>query len=92
MIREQILNRDFYESYLGSPEFTSSFFANNTRLRGDRDVALYFSRYAVSTEMQHDLLGSSRDLNLRSNVDLTFQEYHTCVSMHLDERNIMVSE
>ena len=34
-----------------------------------------------------DLIGSTRDLNLRSNVDLTFQDHHSYVSTRFGERN-----
>ena len=39
--------------------------------------------------MQYDLLGSPRDLDLRSNLALTFQGHAIHVSMRLDEANTM---
>ena len=42
--------------------------------------------------MQYDLLGSPRDLDLRSNFDLDFQGHAIHVSMRLDEANTMVSK
>ena len=50
------------------------------------------SRQDASTDMQHDLLRSPRDLDLRSNFDLHLQDHNVYVSMRLDERNMMVSK
>ena len=46
----------------------------------------------ASTEMQHDLSGSPRDLHPRSNFDNDFLGQHTNISMHLNERNTMTSK
>ena len=42
--------------------------------------------------MQYDLLGSPRDLDLRSNFDLDLSRSCYNVSMRLDETNTMVSK
>ena len=42
--------------------------------------------------MQYDLLGSLRDLDLRSNLTLTFQGHAIHASMRLDKANTMVSK
>ena len=68
------------------------FLADKLRLRRARDmkvVSMCLFRQYASTDMQ---LGSSRDLDLRSNFDLTFQGHAIHVSMRLDEENTMVSK
>ena len=40
-------------------------------------VSLFLSCHDASTDMEHDLFGSPRDLDLSSNVDITFQGHHT---------------
>ena len=58
------------------------FFANNFWSKRDRDVrvvSLCFSHQDASIHMQYDLLGSPRDLDLRSNFDLDLsRSYYTC--------------
>ena len=51
-------------------------------------VSMCLSRQYASTDMQ---LGSSRDLDQRSNFDLDLQGHTIHVSMRLDEANTMVS-
>ena len=55
-------------------------------------ISLCLSRYDASTDMQYDLLMSSGDLELRLNIDLTFQGYHGYFSSRHDEWNTMASE
>ena len=65
-------------------------FADNLRLRRAREmkvVSVRLSRQYASTDMQ---LGSSRDLDLRSKIDLEGHAIH--VSMCLEEANTMVSK
>ena len=52
-------------------------------------VSMCLSRQYASTDMQ---LGSSRDLDLRSNFDLDFSRSCYNVSKRLDEANTMVSK
>ena len=76
MIQVQILTGDPHKGHLGSPGVTNVF-ADNSRLKIGRDmdeVSWCLSCYDASNDMQHDLLGltfASRDLDLRSNIDLT---------------------
>ena len=42
--------------------------------------------------MQHDLLESSRDLDLRSNINFTFLGHVAYVSTSVDEISIMASD
>ena len=51
-------------------------------------VSLCFSHQDASIHMQCDLLGSPRDLDLRSN----FETFTIHVSMRLDEANTTVSK
>ena len=61
--------------------------------------SLYLSRRNTLSDMQHDLadmqhdqLGSSRDPDVMSKVDLTFQGYHAHILKRLDrldQRNAM---
>ena len=44
-------------------------------------------RDAASTDMQHDLLGSPRDLDLRSNFDLDLARSPCICSDRLDEKH-----
>ena len=70
-------------------------FANNSGLKRAADmgvVSLCLSCQAASTDMQHDLLSSTCDLDLRSNIDLTLQGHHVYVSTPLAERITMVFE
>ena len=55
-------------------------------------VSLCWYRHDASGDVQHDLLGSSRDLDLRSNVDPTLQGHLLCVSIRLDVIKMMASE
>ena len=50
---------------------------------------VFFSRHDALTDMQQDPLESSRDLELRSNAGLTFQEHLVNVSVHLETNTIM---
>ena len=43
------------------------------------------SRHHAWTAIQHGVTGSSRDLDLRSNVELTFQGHHAYIPARLDE-------
>ena len=52
-------------------------------------VPMCLSRDDASTDMPHDLFGSSRDLDIRSISKLTFQGRHVYISICL-ERNTMV--
>ena len=45
------------------------------------------SRQGASFDMHHDLFRSIRDLDLRSNFNLTFQGHITRYSIHLDEKH-----
>ena len=59
-----------------------TFFDNNLLQIKDREATLAplcLSRRDASTDMQHDILGSSRDLDLRSNFQLDLLRA-TCVS------------
>ena len=55
-------------------------------------LRLSLSRHDILIDMQHDVLGSSRDLDLMLNVYLIFQGHHTYVSTLLDVRNMMTRE
>ena len=86
MLQAQILIGDPHEGNPGSAEVNKDFFANNWRLKrvGDTGVvSLCLSRHEASTECNSDLLGSPRELDLKSNLDLTFQGHHTYVSTRL---------
>ena len=48
-------------------------------------VSMCLSRHEASSDMQCDQLRSSCDLDLRSNIGLTFQGNHAYVSMRLDD-------
>ena len=48
------------------------------------------SRQGASFDMHHDLFRSIRDLDLRSNFNLTFQGHITRYSIRLDEKHTMV--
>ena len=80
MIHVQILIDNFHERHLGSPEVTNSFFfANDSRLKRARHaimILLRLSRHDASTNMKHELLGSSRGLALKSNVELILKGQH----------------
>ena len=77
----------------GHARSTSSF-ANNFRLERDKEVgmvSLCLSHQYASTDMQHDLFGSKRDLDLRSNIDLDLsRSCYTCFDAYC-EANTMVS-
>ena len=53
-------------------------------------VSLCLFCHDASTDMQYGLLGSTRDLALRSYVELTVQSHNVYVSTSLDERNMIV--
>ena len=55
-------------------------------------ISLCLSLHDALTDMQHDLVGSSRDLDLRSNIDLNFQVHHAYFFARLDERNMIAPE
>ena len=70
-------------------------FANNLRLKKARDVKvipLCLSRHSASTDMQLDLLGSSCDIDRRSNFDLIFQAHHAYVLTRREMRSTIVPE
>ena len=90
MIQAQIQIGDPHEGHLASPVF---FLGNNSRFKRARDEGVVsLSRHDTSTDMLHNLLGSPRDLDPRSNVDLTFKGHHTYVPTRLCKRNAMASE
>ena len=70
MIQLEILLVDLHRSHLGSQGSPKVFFfASNTWLKIVRDVgviSLWLSRHEASTDMEHDLLILSCDLDLRS--------------------------
>ena len=51
-----------------------------------------FSHQDASIHMQYELLGSPRDLDMRSNFDLDLSRSWYTYSMRLDEANTMVSK
>ena len=55
-------------------------------------VSLYSSRQDKSTYIQHDLVGSPRDLDLMSNFDLDLLRSPCICFDGLDERNTMAYE
>ena len=73
---------DVHIGHLGSLDVLNSFFSNNLRLKraGDvRDVLLSLSRHDSSIDMPQGLLGSSRDIDLMANVNLTFKGHHAYI-------------
>ena len=55
-------------------------------------VSLYLYCQDASTDIQHDLLGLTFDLDLRSNIEMTFQGHHVNGSTCIDARNTLAPE
>ena len=91
MIQVQILIGDLHKDYLGSPEVINSFFANNVRLKGARDVgmvSLCLSCHDASNYMQHNYFCHHAGFTWAEvNVGLTFQDPRACFSPRLKKRN-----
>ena len=66
--------------------------SSQNRVKAVDEASMCLSCYDTSTDMQHDLPGSLRDLDLLSYVGLTFQDHHAKVSARLDEWKTMASE
>ena len=96
MILVQILVGNLHKGHLGSNDIiqgNQQVFANNSRLKRATDtcmVSLCLSCQDESPDVQHALLGSTCDLGLRSNFDLTFQGHKIHVSTRFHGRNTMV--
>ena len=95
MIQVPILVGDLHNGHLGSDDVIGGHqrvFANNLRLKRDTDMG--WSHCLVKTH-RHATWGNmltSRDLDLRSNFDLTVEGRQVYASTRLDESNKMVPE
>ena len=85
MIQVHISVGDLHRGHLGSSEVTNRFLLiKNSRLKRDTDmgvVSLCLSCHDASTDVQHTYLGQhmpSRDLDLRSKIDVTIQSPCIC--------------
>ena len=104
MIHVQILIAGLHRGHLGSTDVTNRFLliTNSEKvLQINVGVDLIVSVYHELLFKTHRLICTmtylgqqvtSRDLDLRSNIDLTVQDHHVYVSARLDERNTMVFE
>ena len=50
-------------------------------------ISFCLSCQAASTDMHHNLLRSTCDLDLRSNIDLTLQDHHVYGSAHREDHD-----
>ena len=96
MIQVKVLIGDLDESHLRSPEVTNSslLLTHDQKRSGKVDMVSFqfcLPRQDAWTDIQQDVTGSSRDLDLRSYVELTFQGHHTYIPARLDERNTTAS-
>ena len=75
MTKVRFLANSLLKGHQRSLEATNSFFYNNSCLKRDRTLgmaSLCLAHQVASTDMQHDLFWSLRDLDLSLNFDLDF--------------------
>ena len=96
MMQVQALIGDLNKGHLGSPEVTNSANVPNVsrfrKARGVRMFSFFSLRHDTSIDKQLHLCGLSRDIDLRSNVDLDFQGRHAYFSTFPNKGNTMASK